>query len=137
MPGQVLIFKCQCGFTKENVTVGATDAHSYGLFFCFHCHTIVSLKIKHTSSSRTPKRHCSKCDSLLVHIDEKGAWGPSHIQEKFLGTPPWCIDDWEHEPDILNDGDNESVGFEIDTIRLICPVCGQYSLEFDCCGFWD
>lgn len=135
MPGRELSFRCLCGFHKKHVMVGATLEGHYLVVMCCNCHLIFSLWQEKSDSSKMDKpRACKECGQSLPMIDEQptcrkcgkplaritdpGAW--SH-QARFPNYDPWLVEGK------INPGN----------IRIRCPQCGNYSLEYEVEAFWD
>jgi hypothetical protein len=131
MPGMELNFECPCGFKKEKVTVGATQHESYCVFLCLSCHLVFSLKIKNRNQN-SGKQYCRHCHGILKEVTEPGGWGPEEIQKKFPDMEPWLIGDTHYSEE-----DEIVWNFDLSVIRVLCPNCGLFSLDFTSVAFWD
>jgi len=130
MPGMNMNFKCPCGFNAKNVTVGATQEEYCLVVLCLECHRLFSLWRKGNNST-VPI--CKSCGKPLMSITAPGAWSPSALQAKFPDSEPWLIDEGSScEDELIED--------EIDQfkeIRIMCPRCKKYSVEFKEVAYWD
>jgi hypothetical protein len=66
-------------------------------------------------------------------ITATGAWGPSRLQNKFPDIEPWLVEDggqFDEEPT-----DEELA--DLACIRVLCPKCRSYSLEYEIESLWD
>jgi ribosomal protein S27E len=130
MPGMSLSFKCSCGFYKNDIDVGATEEGHYAVFLCFRCKNIFS---SWASRSKSYRKICRKCGEGLIAVTDKGAWGPTFIQDRFPDSEPWMV-----ENDIFDIDEDVSVyAEEIENIRILCPKCGNLTLVFENSAFWD
>ena len=121
-------FKCPCGFNAED-TVGATLEEHYLVVLCLECHRLFSLWRKEDNSTIPI---CKNCRKPLMPITAPGAWSPSALQKKFPDYEPWNFD-------VLADNDelSEDEIDQIKEIRIMCPKCKKYSVEFEEVGYWD
>lgn len=125
-----LSFKCSCGFYKNDIDVGATEAGHYKVYLCLRCKNICS---SWTSRSKSNSKICKKCGEGLIAVTDKGAWKPTFIQDRFPDSEPWMV-----ENDIFDiDEDASAYAGEIENIRILCPKCANYTLEFENSAFWD
>ena len=130
MPGMSLLFNCPCGFLRDNIDVGATETGDYTVFLCLQCKKIVSIW---TSVGHLHNKACKKCGMKLMAVTDSGAWGPASLQQRFPDTEPWMIED---QVDEFEQPENDHIA-SIQDIRLLCPNCGKYSLQFESTRFWD
>ena len=116
MPGMRLDFHCPCGFNAKNIPVGATQSSYYLVVLCFECHRLFSVW-KKGDDSTVPS--CKRCSKLLMLITSPGAWSPFPLHDKFPNSDPWLITEKPSE------------------IRILCPKCRNYSVEYDITQYWD
>ena len=133
MPGMKMDFKCQCGFKARSVTVGATLEGHYLVGMCLECHRLFSSWRK-CNNETVPI--CYKCGNPSMPITAPGAWSPAALQKKFPDLEPWNVDgrssNDDEDDDLIEDEVEQSPG-----IRILCPLCKQYSVEFEEVLLWD
>ena len=131
MPGMILSFACPCGFKKNEIKVGATEAGHYSVYLCIKCANIFSFWEKTKKSGKK----CKKCKTALIGVADSGVWEPKSLQEKIPEAEPWMVVDAlsELEDNYLGE-DYESY---INDIKILCPKCRRYSLTFEENGYWD
>lgn len=129
MPGAILNFCCECGFTKNDINVGALIDRHYIVCLCFNCNILKSTLI--TGGSDKKPVFCKKCNKAMLKITEKNAWIPETLNEKFHETEPWMLEE------IIFEDDDEEIDNEINDIKILCPKCGRYSLRYEQVGCWD
>lgn len=129
MPGSILNFYCDCGFKKNEVYVGAETNRHYIVCICFNCNILISKLI--VSGNNAKPVFCKKCQKRMLNINEKNAWIPEILNERFHETDPWLLEDYTIEDD------EEELETEISDIKILCPKCGRYSLKYEGVGLWD
>jgi len=134
MPGMELNFRCPCGFIRKGVMVGAALDGHYDVVMCLHCHLLLSVWRDEAKFKRQQVRPiCKKCGKPLMPITASGAWGPPDLQNRFPDHEPWIVkngDCFDKEPT-----DAELAQFA--QIRILCPKCGTFSLEYETVAHWD
>ena len=133
MPGQMLEFKCPCGFIAEEVIVGATETHHHLVVLCLDCHRLFSIRRSHREENETPV--CRNCKKPLMQITDKGAWAPQSLQDKFPDDEPWMIDAGSGGYSDEEPTDEEIA--ELESIAVLCPACHSYTLKYETVAFWD
>ena len=68
---------------------------------------------------------------MLITAPE--AWAPSSLQNKFPDLEPWIIENGDH---FVEEPTDEEIA-ELANIRVLCPKCRSYSLEYEVQSFWD
>jgi len=123
MPGEILVFRCPCGFSQDDVFVGATQTGEYVVVLCLECHRIVSLFQRTRRRRRDdPEQRpvCRKCGKPLLRITDRGVCGIPGREEFVLeDTEPWL--------DL----------FPGPKVRILCPRCHSLSLTYVAIGNWD
>ena len=130
MPGSNLSFICPCGFQSHDIKAGATETGEYTVFLCLQCKRISSIW---TSTKHPFKRACNKCGMWLITVTDSGAWEPASLQLRYPDSEPWMIENEIDEDELPEDESNN----RIRDIRLLCPICGKYSLKYEITVFWD
>jgi hypothetical protein len=131
MPGYTLNLRCPCGFRKKDVWVGVTEDYLHLTFgICLDCKKIFALQCKPGGKLPTT---CHQCGMKLLTPDAPGAWEPAELQQKFPATEPWLVESEFHR---LPEKEAKTYCL-IEDIRLLCPKCGKYALNYKEDTLWD
>lgn len=134
MPGRELSFRCPCGFRKDRVSVGATEMSHYHVVLCLDCHLLLSISRRSNNwQDRESSPICRKCGKPYMTITAPGAWEPAALQNKFLDMEPWLLEDGDY---FVEEPTDDELA-QIENIRILCPKCGSYSLEYEIQALWD
>lgn len=130
MPGMELRFKCPCGFEQGGVEVGATERGRFVVAMCQRCHKLAS---HWREGERRVRPICRKCGKALTLIADPGSWGPAALQMKFPDDEPWIVAGGE----CFEEGPTEDEAEQLQSVRVLCPRCGQCSMECESETLWD
>jgi hypothetical protein len=131
VPGKELIFRCPCGYLSKTVTVGATEKGHYLVVLCLDCQRLFSVWRSNKAQQERPV--CKKCGKGLTPITAPGAWGPTSLQNKFPDLEPWIIENGDQFDEEQTDEELAELG----NIKVLCPKCRSYSLEYEIESLWD
>jgi ribosomal protein S27E len=116
------------------MSVGATERGHYLVVICLDCQRIFSIwRDRNSDKDQKNIPICKKCGRTLMSLTDPGAWSPSSLQNKFPDFEPWLFEDgscFDEEPT------DEEVA-EILSIRVFCPNCKTFSLEYEITSHWD
>ena len=131
MPGNILSFRCPCGFKKNDVSVGVSnDFVNYSAFLCLNCKKIIPVLKRRGGAFN---EYCHICGTKFVTLTDPGAWMPVELQKRFPDSEPWMIYN-----EVINLGQKESNLLDlIEEIRILCPKCRKHSLQFKMTELWD
>ena len=114
--------------------VGAALEGHYVIVMCLECHQLLSIwKGKANSKVQKAPPICKKCGKPLMPITAPGAWGPPDLQNRFPDLEPWILEDGDY----LGEGPTDEERAQLAQIRILCPKCGAFSLEYEALAHWD